>query len=498
MTDIAYGLTPAAPRKTKRSRFAGWPTPWPDHQANVDRYATLQISAEGLSAMGVPVFAADIKGDLRHLAAGQPSDALLARAKDRLDDGFAATPTICWDLFGKQGHPIRTTISEMGPLLLSRLMGLTEAQEGALNIAFRTAEEEGLLLLDLPDLRSLLSDLRCPQPSPPITEMFRPRPPSADPAPPRGSRGAGRRQLLRRAGARYFTIFMRTTRDGRGYVNILAADKLMGSPQLYATFLLWLLSRSSRTCRRSGTRKAEARLLLRRGASPLHRCTARARPENRAGGALEPLQGRRRLFRHPESARCSETVLAQFGNKIQHALQRLHPTRPEGGEGGRHHLPRQNPAFAPSRQSPSWPRARRWSRCSISRACRPWWSAPMISPRRAAWVRSPSRAPSTIKQSPIYGLYDETVNRESASMRNWPPRPRPATTRRQRLPPRSRQPRSPPARRARTGSGARARNRVRALRQERRRSVGRQVGSMVVRNLGDVLVRGILGSLTRR
>jgi uncharacterized protein len=105
---------------------------------------TLQILAEGFSAMGVPVFAADIKGDLSGISqAGQPSDALLARAKETgLDDyGFAATPTIYWDLFGKQGHPIRTTISEMGPLLLSRLMGLTEAQEGALNIAFRIADE---------------------------------------------------------------------------------------------------------------------------------------------------------------------------------------------------------------------------------------------------------------------------------------------------------------------------------------------------------------------
>ena len=112
--------------------------------------------------MGVPVFAADIKGDLSGISQpGQPSDALLARAKDvGLDDyGFAGMPTVYWDLFGKQGHPIRTTISEMGPLLLSRLMGLTEAQEGALNIAFRIADQEGLLLLDLPDLRALLSDL---------------------------------------------------------------------------------------------------------------------------------------------------------------------------------------------------------------------------------------------------------------------------------------------------------------------------------------------------
>ena len=124
---------------------------------------TLQILAEGFSAAGVPVFASDIKGDLsRHIARGRTegfsAEACQARSGST-DYGFEAFPTIFWDLFGKQGHPIRTTITEMGPLLISRLMNLTDAQEGALNIAFRIADEEGLLLLDLKDLRSMLSDL---------------------------------------------------------------------------------------------------------------------------------------------------------------------------------------------------------------------------------------------------------------------------------------------------------------------------------------------------
>ena len=122
---------------------------------------TLQILAEGFSAAGVPVFAADVKGDLSGISReGEPKDFLLKRAKKiGFDDyGFEAFPTIFWDLFGKQGHPIRTTITEMGPLLISRLMGLTDAQEGALNIAFRIADEEGLLLLDLKDLRAMLSE----------------------------------------------------------------------------------------------------------------------------------------------------------------------------------------------------------------------------------------------------------------------------------------------------------------------------------------------------
>src|SRR4051794_17944178 len=205
---------------------------------------TLQILAEGFSAMGVPVFAADIKGDLSGISQeGQPAAALVARAKEvGLDDyGFAGMPTIYWDLFGKQGHPIRTTISEMGPLLLSRLMGLTEAQEGALNIAFRIADQEGLLLLDLPDLRALLSDLAARGKS--ITTDY-------------GNVGATtigaiqrRLVVLEEQGGEHFFgepaldihNLMRTTRDGRGYVNILAADQLMTAPQLYATFLLWLI-----------------------------------------------------------------------------------------------------------------------------------------------------------------------------------------------------------------------------------------------------------------
>ena len=123
---------------------------------------TLQIMAEGFCNAGVPVFAADVKGDLSGISgAGEPKDFLLERAaKMGFDDyGFEAVPTIFWDLFGEQGHPIRTTITDMGPLMLSRLMGLSEAQEGALNIAFRLADKEGLALLDLKDLRALLKEL---------------------------------------------------------------------------------------------------------------------------------------------------------------------------------------------------------------------------------------------------------------------------------------------------------------------------------------------------
>src|SRR3954470_16037783 len=125
---------------------------------------TLQILAEGFSRAGVPVFCADVKGDLSGIAmTGTPQDFLVKRATEIGLDGeytFSAFPTIFWDLFGRQGHPLRTTVSEMGPLLLSRVLELNDTQEGVLNIAFKLADDEGLLLLDLKDLRALLIDIQ--------------------------------------------------------------------------------------------------------------------------------------------------------------------------------------------------------------------------------------------------------------------------------------------------------------------------------------------------
>ena len=210
---------------------------------------TLQGLAEGFSRAGVPVFAADVKGDLSGMAMPGTADqkaheAFTGRAAEigMTDYAYADNPVIFWDLFGEQGHPIRTTVSEMGPLLLARLLGLNETQEGVLNIAFRVADEEGLLLLDLDDLQSLLT--YCGQQASELSTRY------GNVA--KASVGTIQRQLLSFAsqGAdRFFgepafaiTDFLKTDENGRGYVNILAANKLMESPKLYATFLLWLLA----------------------------------------------------------------------------------------------------------------------------------------------------------------------------------------------------------------------------------------------------------------
>lgn len=210
---------------------------------------TLQILAEGFSAAGVPVFLSDVKGDLSGLAAaGSDAFKLHGAFGDRAktigfdDYAYGAFPVTFWDLFGRQGHPVRTTVAEMGPLLIARLLELTEAQEGVLNIAFRMSDEQALPLLDLKDLQALLvwvgenrKELSLRYGNISVQSV-----------------GAIQRRLLvleNQGAADFFgepaldlADLMRVGADGRGQINILAADTLMASPQLYATFLLWLLS----------------------------------------------------------------------------------------------------------------------------------------------------------------------------------------------------------------------------------------------------------------
>ena len=206
---------------------------------------SLQILAEAFSRRGVPVFMADVKGDLSGLSqAGKAHPKLQERAETIGLEHYTyeAFPVVFWDLFGKQGHRVRTTVSEMGPLLLSRMLGLNDTQEGILYAVFRIADDQGLLLLDLKDLRALLTfagenakDLRLEYGN--ISGA---------------SIGAIQRRLLvlEQEGARQFMgepaldlfDFMRMSPGGFGNINILAADKLMQTPKLYATFLLWLLS----------------------------------------------------------------------------------------------------------------------------------------------------------------------------------------------------------------------------------------------------------------
>jgi DNA helicase HerA-like ATPase len=210
---------------------------------------TLQGIVEGLCAVGVPTFVADVKGDLAGLAmpgaaTAKPHEAFAARAKEigYSTWNYEGCPVQFWDLFGEQGHPVRTTVSEMGPLLLARLMSLNEVQEGVLTIAFHVADKEGLMLLDLDDLQAMLVNIgeRADELTLEYGNVSK------------MSVGAIQRSLLQlraQGGDHFFgepaldlEDFLKLDESGKGIINILAADKLMASPRLYSTFLLWLLS----------------------------------------------------------------------------------------------------------------------------------------------------------------------------------------------------------------------------------------------------------------
>jgi hypothetical protein len=291
---------------------------------------TLQIMAEGFSRAGVPVFCADVKGDLSGIAtAGTEKDFLEARAEKigfAEDYAYDATPTIFWDLFGEKGHPIRTTISEMGPLLLSRLMDLNETQEGVLNIAFRIADEEGLMLLDLKDLRAMLLSLdeRKDEISAKYGNVST------------ASIGAIQRRLLvleDQGGANFFgepalkiADFMRTHTDGRGIVSVLAADKLMNNPRLYATFLLWLLSELFEELPEVGNPDKprvvfffdEAHLLFDEAPKALLERVEQVCRLIRSKGV-----GVYFVTQNPLDV--PDEVLSQIGNRVQHALRAFTP-----------------------------------------------------------------------------------------------------------------------------------------------------------------------------
>jgi uncharacterized protein len=289
---------------------------------------TLQVLAEGLSRAGVSVFAADVKGDLSGVSeVGEAKEAFVARAKslgfDYEPDQF---PVVFWDLFGEQGHRIRATISEVGPLLLSRLMDLNEVQEGVLNVCFRVADEQGLLILDLKDLRSMLGYIS--DHAAELTVRYG--------NVSKATIGTIQRQLLvleNQGGNEFFgepalalKDFIRTDRDGRGFINILAADKLMESPRLYATFLLWLLSELFEELPEVGDQPKpklcfffdEAHLLFNEAPKAL----------------LDKIEQVVRLIRSKgvgvyfvtqNPLDVPDKVLAQLGNRVQHALRAFTP-----------------------------------------------------------------------------------------------------------------------------------------------------------------------------
>ncbi|HZA96676.1 MAG TPA: helicase HerA-like domain-containing protein [Burkholderiaceae bacterium] len=289
---------------------------------------TMQKMAESFSNIGVPVFMADIKGDFSGIAApGKPDDRMKARLAERglPEPKWQACPVTFWDIWGEQGHPVRATVSDMGPLLFARLLALNETQEGVLSLVFKVADDNGLLLLDLKDLRSILQYVGD------NAAQFKTQYGNVSSA----SIGAIQRGLLQleeQGGDRFFgepmldiADLMQTT-DGKGVVNVLAADRMMNNPRLYASFLLWLLSELFENLPEVGDRDKpklvfffdEAHLLFNDAPPAL----------------LEKVEQVVRLIRSKgvgvffvtqNPLDIPDKVLGQLGNRVQHALRAFTP-----------------------------------------------------------------------------------------------------------------------------------------------------------------------------
>ena len=476
---------------------------------------SLQIMAEGFSAAGVPVFCADVKGDLSGIGVkGEPKDFLLERAKNIgfEDYEFEAFPTIFWDLFGRQGHAIRTTISDMGPLLFSRLLDLNATQEGVLNIAFKIADDEGLLLLDLKDLRSLLIEMgnRAKE----ISQIYG----NVSNA----SIGAIQRGLLvleQQGGENFFgeraldiADLMRTDRDGRGIISVLAADELMQSPRLYSTFLLWLLSELFEELPEVGNPDKpklvfffdEAHLLFDEAPKILLNKIEQVVKLVRSKGV-----GVYFVTQNPVDI--PDAVLAQLGNRVQHALRAYTPREAKAVR----------VAAETFRPNPDFDTEEVIKQLGVGEA--------LVSTLEKKGVpsmvgRTMMRPPSSrlgpilpnerkkiIAASPVASLYEKRIDRQSAfeTLKERVEKRR-LEEERQREREELEREEYGRMRRSRTGyiddyrddrptknSIKRKTSRRRSNRQSVTEAAVKTLARTVARNLGNKLVRGILGSLKR-
>ena len=290
---------------------------------------TLQVMAEAFSRIGVPVFAADVKGDLSGISqAGSNNPKIAERAKKLKLSDFAFQPcaTTCWDVFGEQGHPVRATISEMGPLLFSRILTLNDTQAGVLTLVFKIADDNGLLLLDLKDLQAMLQyvgdnakDFQTQYGNVSAASI--------------GSIQRGLLTLQQQGGEKFFgepalnfADLLQTDGNGQGVINLLAADKLLSSPKLYATFLLWLLSELFETLPEAGDLDKpklvfffdEAHLLFADIPQVLQERVEQVVRLIRSKGV-----GVYFVTQNPLDI--PDVILGQLGNRVQHALRAFTP-----------------------------------------------------------------------------------------------------------------------------------------------------------------------------
>jgi DNA helicase HerA-like ATPase len=378
---------------------------------------TLQLMAEGFSRLGVPVFLADAKGDLSGVAVSGTATPKLAARLETLglpEPAWGAPPVTFWDVFGEKGHPLRATVSDMGPLLLSRLLGLNDTQSGVLTLVFRIADEHGLLLLDLADLRAMLQFAG--EHAGEFTTAYG----NISAA----SVGAIQRALLRldeQGGDRFFGEPMLNvadliqTADGRGVVNVLAAERLMTSPAVYSTLLLWLLSELFEQLPEIGDPDKPVMVFFFDEAHLLFADAPKA--------LVDKIEMVVRLIRskgigvyfvthYPLDV--PDRVLGQLGNRVQHAL-RAHTPRDQKAVRAAAETLRQNPEIDTERAIPDLAVGEALVSCLDGRG------SPDVVQR--AWMLAPGSriGPATdeerrrvIAGSLVAGRYEKTVNRESA------------------------------------------------------------------------------------
>ena len=510
---------------------------------------TLQVLAEQLSRAGVPVLCADVKGDLSGIAAaGTAKPKLEERAAELgiTDYGYAAAPVIFWDLFGQQGHPIRATVAEMGPLLLARMLELNDTQEGVLNIAFKLADDQGLLLLDFKDLTAILQAVA--EGADQLTTVYG--------NVSKATIGTIQRRLLtlEQQGAEHFfgepalelADLMLTTPDGRGAVNVLMADRLIHSPRLYATFLLWLLSELFEELPEAGDLDQPKLVFFFDEAHLLFSDAPKALTEKvEQVVRLIRSKGVGVYFVTQNPADVPPVILGQLGNRVQHALRAFTPAEQRGIKAAAETF-RPNPAFrtqdAITELAVGEALVSTLDPAGVPGIVE---RARIVPPRsRIGPITAEERA-AIVADSPVGAKYAEAVDRESAyeilqsratsvaeqtaphnpwgveaspaqvgGTNPWGVPPAPAGSARRiggagatsATPPTRRRSPAPPAQAAPqgglgdvlgsilTGGGGRRQSAAEAMVKSAMRSVGSNVG----RQVGNAIVRGVLGSILKR
>ncbi len=461
--------------------------------------STLRVMAEGLSQAGVPVFVPDIKGDLAGISQpGETKDSITERAlKIGMNWSAAASPTVFWDLFGELGHPLRATVSEMGPVLLARMLQLNDTQEGVLNIMFRVADEQGLLLLDLKDLRAMLANLG--ENADKYTMQF------GNIAP--ASIGAIQRALLtleNQGGDHFFgepalklDDLLRCDAQGRGIINVLAAEKLFGSPKLYATFLLWLISEFYEHLPEVGDLDKpklvfffdEAHLLF----------------DDAPKALLDRIEQVVRLIRSKgvgvyfitqSPLDIPDDVLGQLGNKVQHALRAFTPKDRKSVKAVADNF-RENPKFDAADAVQELEVGEALVSLLDAKGIPGVVDRAMIAPPRCRMGPiTPAERAAIMASSPVKGVYDTTIDRASAYETLVGRLQQPATPQ-ARAPSQSQYAPMPSSRPAPQPEAPRAGYQRQTMGEAIAKSAVRSMTSAIGSSVGRALIRGVLGSLLK-